>query len=352
MHKRAIIDKKIRIKDIASLVGVSHGTVDRVIHNRGDVSETTRKKILNALNDRGYKPNIIARALTSKKQYTFASLLPLADSEYMYWQLPLEGILKAENELSSFHISIQQFFYSVNSEESFENEAKKIYDLMPDGVILAPCLIKQANNFINVLNSFSIPYILIDTSISVPNAAFIGENAFQSGRVGAHLIDRMTDESDKIAIVNIVPDLINIGHIHQRNLGFRNYFELKNTYREIITIEINSINNIPDKLHYYFIPEAKIKAVFVANSKTFMVADYFAKNNIQNIRIVGYDLIERNIKFLQSGMIDFLLSQQPNQQGYIAVTTLYHQIVLGQKPISIQYIPIDIISSENLDFYK
>ena len=37
--------KKYRIKDIAELAGVSTGTVDRVIHNRGEVSLDSRKKI-------------------------------------------------------------------------------------------------------------------------------------------------------------------------------------------------------------------------------------------------------------------------------------------------------------------
>ena len=36
--------KKIRIKDIAETAGVSPGTVDRVLHNRGDVSEASRRR--------------------------------------------------------------------------------------------------------------------------------------------------------------------------------------------------------------------------------------------------------------------------------------------------------------------
>ena len=42
---------KIRIKDIAEIASVSIGTVDRVIHNRGEVSEVTREKILKLLQE-------------------------------------------------------------------------------------------------------------------------------------------------------------------------------------------------------------------------------------------------------------------------------------------------------------
>ena len=50
--------KKIRIKDIADIAGVSAGTVDRVLHNRGHVAEDKRIKIEAALKKMNYTPNI------------------------------------------------------------------------------------------------------------------------------------------------------------------------------------------------------------------------------------------------------------------------------------------------------
>jgi len=58
--------KNIRIKDIAQLAGVSVGTVDRVLHNRGRVSEEALKKVLSVLDQIEYKPNLIARTLGRK----------------------------------------------------------------------------------------------------------------------------------------------------------------------------------------------------------------------------------------------------------------------------------------------
>ena len=62
--------KNVRIKDIAQLSGVSVGTVDRVLHNRGRVSEEALKKVLTVLDQIEYKPNVIARTLGSNKTYT------------------------------------------------------------------------------------------------------------------------------------------------------------------------------------------------------------------------------------------------------------------------------------------
>lgn len=58
---------KIRIKDIARLANVSTGTVDRVLHNRGEVSAKSREKVEKVLKEINYQPNIYASALASKK---------------------------------------------------------------------------------------------------------------------------------------------------------------------------------------------------------------------------------------------------------------------------------------------
>src|SRR5664279_6289090 len=68
--------KKSRIKDIARIAGVSIGTVDRVIHNRGEVAEKTRLKVERILKDTNYSPNVMAQVLKSKRRFHIVSLLP------------------------------------------------------------------------------------------------------------------------------------------------------------------------------------------------------------------------------------------------------------------------------------
>ena len=64
------MNKNYRIKDIAELSGVSTGTVDRILHERGKVSEDARKKVEKILKEIDYQPNLIARSLALKKKYT------------------------------------------------------------------------------------------------------------------------------------------------------------------------------------------------------------------------------------------------------------------------------------------
>ena len=59
--------KKYTIKDIATLAGVSKGTVDRVLHNRGKVSEEALDKVNKILKEIDFQPNPIARNLKNNK---------------------------------------------------------------------------------------------------------------------------------------------------------------------------------------------------------------------------------------------------------------------------------------------
>ncbi len=56
-------ESNLTIYDISEKAGVSIATVSRVLNNSGSVSEKTRKKVMDAINDTGYTPNAFARGL-------------------------------------------------------------------------------------------------------------------------------------------------------------------------------------------------------------------------------------------------------------------------------------------------
>ena len=95
-----------------------------------------------------------------------------------------------------------------------------------------------------------------------------------------------------------------------------------------------------------------ISAVFVTNSRVFLVARFLEKRAERNIMLIGYDYIEENIHYLQNGVINFLICQKPEEQGYRGVMALYHHLILKIPIAVIDYMPIDIITRENYEFYK
>jgi LacI family transcriptional regulator len=58
------------LKDVASLAGVSTKTVSRVVNNQGEISDATRERVQQAIDQLGYRPNILARSLIHKRTNT------------------------------------------------------------------------------------------------------------------------------------------------------------------------------------------------------------------------------------------------------------------------------------------
>ena len=100
------MSSKIRIKDIAEMAGVSVGTVDRVLHNRPNISKFAREKVEKVLESINYQPNMYASALAYNKSYTFYLVVPQHESE-AYWEEIEEGALKAAEVRRDFYVNVE-----------------------------------------------------------------------------------------------------------------------------------------------------------------------------------------------------------------------------------------------------
>jgi len=185
--------RKARIKDIAAMAGVSIGTVDRVIHNRGEVAEETRIKVQRILKETNYSPNLMAQVLKSKKRFHLVSLLPDPTEDNAFWKKHPLGMLKVIEELDPFPVSLSQITFDMQSEDDFQRKTSIVMDLKPDGVLLAPIFKSESIAFCSRLKTEMIPFVFIDGYIEDTDfLAYIGENSFQSGRVAGQLCDMVT----------------------------------------------------------------------------------------------------------------------------------------------------------------
>ena len=132
--------QRYTIRDIAKMANVSRGTVDRVIHERGVVSDEARKKVKEVLEKINYEPNLIARSLKAHKNNVIAVIIP-DYSEDNYWRQCVYGIRKAEKEFRQFGISLQYFEYG-NTRDAYETQFKDAIAAQPDAALMYPCTMK------------------------------------------------------------------------------------------------------------------------------------------------------------------------------------------------------------------
>jgi LacI family transcriptional regulator len=96
-----------------------------------------------------------------------------------------------------------------------------------------------------------------------------------------------------------------------------------------------------------------LKGIFVTNAITHQIARYIkAHAPEKGIHVIGYDLIEENVRYLKEGWIDFLISQQSERQGYEGIYTLYRHVVLKEAVEKNVMMPLDIVTAENIDYYN
>jgi LacI family transcriptional regulator len=343
----------IRIKDIAQLAGVSKGTVDRVLHKRGRVSEESYQKVMKVLQEIDYKPNLIARTLSSNKSYRIIALLPDPVSDG-YWAETKEGIHQAEAEWSHYNIQIAISFFDQYNKESFKSTAEEALKQNPDGVITAPIFYHEALVFFNLLKKQQVPYVLFNTSIpEVEPLTFIGQDLFHSGSVGAELMYLGQYEGGKLAVLHLDEDIHNSVHLLEKERGFREYFRQKNTYN----FEINEFSLRPNEADFErqltnLLNDRQLKGIFVSTSKgTAVVASYMEKKGKQNIRLIGYDILEDNLKYLKAGTIDFLINQNPKRQAFLGISHLVNYLLFRKKAPEMELFPLEVITQQNVDSY-
>ncbi len=347
-------DKAITIKDIAAKAEVSTGTVDRVLHKRGRVAPKVEEKILRIIEEMAYEPNIIARALSAKKQYSAAILIP--DKAYdSYWFEPKAGIKSALKELIKYGLSVKYYLFNPYEPQSFIDQAKALSAEEHDAIILAPIFNREVLPFLEQWKKESIPFVFFNTEISdFEPLSYIGQDSYQSGYLAAKLIYFGQSAPCSILIAHFDEETSNAAHLAKKEQGFRNYFlQNKLSQFEILKTDISSPNHnaFLEQMDTIFESNPKIRGVFVTTSKAFEIAEYLEQKHIKDVKVIGYDLLPQNIHYLKQNLISFLINQNPKGQGFWALQIVADKLIFNKKIPALKYLPLDIVTKENVNYF-
>lgn len=340
------------IKAIAQQAGVSIGTVDRVLHKRGRVSPETEKRVLAIVKKTAYKPNIFARNLKLAKTFVFGVLMPQPAQDSAYWSLPLRGVARAEEELRSQKVRIRRFFYNKRSEASLARVRRKVLTSSLDGLLVAPVASRPFEQLLRDL-PHRLPCVFFDSFIpGVAHLSSIGQDSVQSGILSGRLLKMLITEPGHVAVIRVLPRDF---HIDDRVRGLLSYCgQCPHVTTEVYDADGDGGHGGMDRIFArIFRLHPDLRGIFVSNASTHRAAAFVkSRGAAGRVHVIGYDLIDENVRYLREGVIDFLISQQPERQGYEGITTLYRHVVLKEavpKKVTMQ---IDIITSENVDFYR
>ena len=348
--------EKTRIKDIAARAGVSVGTVDRVLHNRPNVSPKALEKVQKALEEMDYKPNMYASALAYNKDYTFYMLLPKHESE-AYWEEVEEGANDACERYRDFRVSVKVLYYNRFSPETFAKLVNDTLKLEPDGIIVVPSKIEVTRRYTDLMHERNIPFILLDSYMpDLKPLAFFGQDSFSSGYFAARMLMLLAPKEKEIMLMKQMRNG-NVASKQQENreTGFRHY--MHDHFPSVIIHEVNlsldeKRENYDQILEQFFAEHPLVHHCITFNSKAHLVGEYLLKSNRRNIQIMGYDMVPKNADCVRQGSISCLIAQHAYLQGHACIETLFRAIVLKKEVDPVNYMPIEFLTKENIDFYR
>ncbi|MCD1655878.1 LacI family transcriptional regulator [Treponema zuelzerae] len=335
------------VTEIAKLAGVSIGTVDRVLHNRGRVSEATRARVKAIIDQEGYQPNPLARHLKRNKRYLIGVLVPELEKESNYWVLIWEGLRLAAEELSAFSFSLELFTFSRPDAESLRNAFEQMANANCAAWVVAPVMQDETERLLKLYGG-STPYALIDSPLPGSEAAVtVAQNPFGGGFLAGRMMDMLCDGRGPFAVLRPYSQAFNL---NERARGFRAWFSSRPGVQvfDVPCPELHE-ERMDDSLDFILASCPELRGIFGVSAAVHLAGDWAFKRGVKDrIVIVGFDLVALNREALSSGRLDCLISQRPEEQGRHVLHQLYRKIVLDAESERLIEMPFDIFFKENL----
>ena len=339
----------VTIQQIAEKAGVSRGTVDRALNNRGRIDPEVARKVLQIAEEMGYVHNERKKHTAKKKTIRIGVVTQLAKASFM---LEINrGIRQAAEELKDWGVEILlRESFSVDEEE----QVRAIEELAEEGIqglALMPLECERVREKINwLIEEKKIPVVTFNSDIvGTRRSCFVGMDNRKSGQTAAGLMGLMTGGSGKILIItgyfsNVVNNARVDGFVEEVKksypgleiAGVQGSFDEAEEVERIIT---NSMRNI-----------SGISGIFVVSGGQAGVKKAFDSLKLENRPyVIVYDQTPRNEKAVRENLVDFLIDQNGFYQGYRPLYILANILLKDMPPEEeFQFTEIKIKTKYNL----
>ncbi|WP_449621148.1 LacI family DNA-binding transcriptional regulator [Robertmurraya sp. Marseille-Q9965] len=313
--------KNVTMKDIARYTGVSTATVSRVLNDNYPVNIETKQKVLKAIEELNYEPNLVAKNLRSKKSNLVA--IVVADIKNPYY-------ISIAKEIDDYLFEEGYNLITCSTDESIEKEADIIRLLLSkqiDAIAIAPSDSEKSK--LTELIKKHVPIVLVDRKIDDLSIPFVGTNNFkESYNLTEYLIKKGHER------IGVMTGKLNTSTGKERLKGFKMAMEnhglsvdekwiFNGEFEEIQAYEVLSqfLKNNQD------IPTALVSCNNLMTKGTMLALNERSIRIPEDISIVSIGVmenheffstkitsIEQDTSFMGKKVAELLLSQLQNKQ--------------------------------------
>ena len=352
--------KQLTITSIAKLAGVSAGTVDRILHNRGKVSEAAQAAVEKVLRESKYRNNIHTSAVGLRKGFRITVTVPGPDTGG-YWNSILDGVDHALDEFSDISIDCTRAIYSLSDVYSCREVFNSVAMTETDAVIIGPVFTEETLRLCSILRNRKIPYVFVDAEMpgAAPVAAFSADQ-YACGRLAGRLLSLIAppphQKNSLFAFITPHQSSVpSVSSVPERKAGLVSYFSeagLSGRLKETGVVSSDPAEN--EKALLEFLEEnPDTKGLAVLDSRGYIIADILSSRGIDDISVIAFDLTASNRRCLADKSIQAIICQYPEIQGYNAIKAAIRHLLYREADGNISNkMPVGIIMAENLPWFS
>jgi LacI family transcriptional regulator len=338
------------LRDIAKALDTSIGSVHRALHDNPGVSPFTKDRVLQMARTLGYRPNLAARYLSSKK--TLRISVNTLQGTTSFWDEVRTGIREAAASILLENVELEFRTYprlGEGEEEAFE---ASINDKV-DGIITFPSRPQVLRSWIRRASRARIPAVCVATD--APNSGRLGIVAIDtlaSGSIAADLMGRFIGPREGSVAITLF-DMAITEHA-EKYAAFEN--TLRSFYpnlRLLKPIEDHDVEaEAYSKCRKLFEKNPDLSGVYVSTEASIPVLNAARDAKLlDRLTVITTDLFPDLVPQIRSGSVAASIYQRPRAQGQIAFRMLHEFLVEGTNRSHQVALAPHLVMRGNLDFF-
>ena len=294
-----IIVQRVTIKDIAKAADVSLGTVSKVLNGDQSVKEANRLAVEQAVQALGYNVNKVARSL-AHKPIKIGIMLPHVFEEY--FDPMVRGIARVVDSLADYKVSaVYKSYEKFDDDETVAECLEYFISEDVSGILLGPFHhIGAYSGVMTALKKHQIPVVLVLSDLEqTQRLACISVDARLSGKTAA--------------------ELAFCGRMQELNCKTIGVFETQDESELAYQLTVSTLKQYP-----------QLRLIYVATGNSVAVCRAICDHGRQaEVQVIATDLLGGLQNYIKQGIVIGALDQHLEEQGAVAVTTLYQYLTEG-----------------------
>jgi LacI family transcriptional regulator len=336
---------------IAELADVSIGTVDRALHGRAGINESTRQRILQIAQQIAYTPNLAARALSVSSANARIGVCVPREIHFFYDQL-WSGILDEARRVAP--LGVQLVYRPVRSLGVDDTEAfQELVHGGVNGIILTAGNPAGLNPLIDAAEQKGIRVVCVSTDApDSQRSSIVCVEPWLNGCLAGELMGKFVPRGSKVAVV---AGMLSTEDHRRKTDGFSEAFPRHCPGGKIVKViegredEDESFQKTFDLLGRF----PALAGLYVNTVNCLPVCRALGARGLAGkIKLITTDLFAEMSPYFQKGIITASIYQQPHRQGQTAVRLMADNLTSKTPLPSIVHLSPGVVMSSNLHLFR